>query len=272
MAASSSSQHLAALAPNPIRTRSRTPRRATAANFAPIDEAVALGIGARLARNKVTTLRLVSGRSVRLVPPDGVVTPEGKHYYALRGEWPPSTYAYEQPLIDGKWVLDYNGKKTLVRKFVNGAWQVTRNGADYFKHNQDTFRVEYPVRRAYKEDRARQGYFVYPSEGEYRTGDDGIFGEAIFTVGKLKQRPQPQPRHPGLPELTTDKEQEDEALRAAHAWVASPDRQHLQAYDMSEETPDGVKRRDHHTLSDWVIIWPDSPFIYVYDPISKSEL
>ena len=68
-----------------------------------IDEAVALGVSARMQRRTShIVLRTTSNPNVRLVSAAGDVTPEGQHYYGLRGEPAPSVYAYEQALIDGK--------------------------------------------------------------------------------------------------------------------------------------------------------------------------
>ena len=87
--------------------------------FPEIDEAVALGVGARMQRaTNHIILRTTSNPNVRLVSAAGDVTPEGQHYYGLRGERVPSVYACEQALINGMWVVGFDGKKHMVRRFL----------------------------------------------------------------------------------------------------------------------------------------------------------
>ena len=83
------------------------------------------GARAQLQRGMALTLRLTTGRSVRLVSPDGVVTPEGDYYYQQLNIPVPTIYTYEQPLINGKYVIGYDGKKHDVRTMKTGAWEVT---------------------------------------------------------------------------------------------------------------------------------------------------
>ena len=78
------------------------------------------------------------------------MTEEGKEYYDVLGEAYPTIYPYEQGLINGKWVKGFDGKMHMVSRFLGGEWVVTPKGANYFKYNQDEWRVEYPVRKAYK--------------------------------------------------------------------------------------------------------------------------
>ena len=113
-----------------------------------IHEAIALGTRAYVNTRLMTVnLHLTDNRKVKLVGADGVLTDEGKEYYNVRGEAHPSIYPYEQPLINGKWVLGFDGTKHMVRRFLGGEWVVTPKGANYFKHNQDEWRVQYPVRK-----------------------------------------------------------------------------------------------------------------------------
>ena len=118
-----------------------------------IHEAIALGTRAYVNTRLMTVnLHLTDNRKVKLVGADGVVTAEGEEYYRKLGMAFPSIYPYDQPLINGKWVKGFDGK--LVRRFLSGEWVVTPKGANYFKYNQDEWRVEYLVRRAYKPDRS----------------------------------------------------------------------------------------------------------------------
>ena len=135
---------IAAPIQNPLRRPKRTARpRGMATNLAPIDAAFDLGHRARLMPTMATTLHLGSGASVTLVTPHGEVSPAGLRYYERMGVAPPTTSAYEQPLIDGKWAIDREGKRQAVRRMVNGVWQVTKKGEAYFRYNQDTFEVLY---------------------------------------------------------------------------------------------------------------------------------
>ena len=57
-------------------------------------------------------------------------------------------YAYGQELEGGKWVRGYNGNRVLVRRWVNGQWQITREGENYFRYNKNDYVVSVPIRRA----------------------------------------------------------------------------------------------------------------------------
>ena len=106
-----------------------------------IHEAIALGTRAYVHNETMTVnLRLTSNRTVRLVEADGVVTEAGQEYYNVLGEAYPTIYPYEQGLINEKWVVGFDKKKHMVRRFVSGEWVVTPKGANYFKHNQDEWR------------------------------------------------------------------------------------------------------------------------------------
>ena len=106
------------------------------AAFARVDAAFDLGTRAVFQKNTTTTLRLARS-SVTLVAADGTATPAGLHYYRRLGVEPPTTFAYEQPLIEGQWVLDREGKWQQVRRMVHGAWEVTKKGEAYFRYNRD---------------------------------------------------------------------------------------------------------------------------------------
>ena len=79
---------------------------------AKIDESIRMGRSATL--NKTTarvTLQLPTNRYETLVSPDGTVSDAGKYYYEQLGIAPPSIFAYEQPLINNRWVRTFNGGK-----------------------------------------------------------------------------------------------------------------------------------------------------------------
>ena len=113
-----------------------------------IDAAVDTGIAAQLQKSMNVTLKLASGRSVRLVSADGVPTREGAHYYSKLGIDPPAIFPYEQGLLNGKWVVGFDGKKKMVQRMgADGSWKVPL-GANYFKYNRDSYKVEFPARLA----------------------------------------------------------------------------------------------------------------------------
>ena len=63
--------------------------------------------------------------------------------------------------------------------------------------------------------------------------------------------------------MATDKEQEDWAIAAAKEWIKKQPQ--LDAYDVAAERPDGVLRRNHGKPDKWYVIFPDSPWWYVWD-------
>ena len=51
----------------------------------------------------------------------------------------PRLYAYEQPLLNDKWVMAFDGTRVKVReRNSDGSWRITKNGEDYFRY---TFRA-----------------------------------------------------------------------------------------------------------------------------------
>ena len=146
-----------------------------------IHEAIALGSRATANTRLMTVnLRLTDNRKTTLVGADGVVTEEGKEYYAVLGVAHPTIFPYEQPLHNGKWVLGFDlapgvpGKWHQMRRpGAPGHWAVTKKGAEYFKHNQDEWLVQYPVRRMFREKvEGKTGLCVQPIDGEYLTVDN----------------------------------------------------------------------------------------------------
>ena len=77
---------------------------------AKIDESIRMGRSANL--NKTTarvTLQLPTNKYETLVSPDGTVSDAGAYYYQQLGIAPPSIFAYEQPLINNRWVKTFTG-------------------------------------------------------------------------------------------------------------------------------------------------------------------
>ena len=87
---------------------------------------------------------VVNGRRRKLIEASGKVTEAGRIYYEILGIDPPRLYAYEQPLINDKWVMGFSGRDILVRRRVNGAWTITKEGENYFRFNRDEFLLEVP--------------------------------------------------------------------------------------------------------------------------------
>ena len=89
-----------------------------------INAAVNAGITGQLQKSMNITLKLASGRSVRLVSADGVPTREGTYYYSKLGIDPPAIFPYEQGLLSGKWVVGFDGHKKMVRRMgADGTWE-----------------------------------------------------------------------------------------------------------------------------------------------------
>ena len=77
-----------------------------------IDESIRMGRSANL--NKTTakvTLQLPTNKYETLVSADGTVSAAGSYYFQQLGVAPPSICAYEQPLINNRWVKPYGGGK-----------------------------------------------------------------------------------------------------------------------------------------------------------------
>ena len=102
----------------------------------------------------------IGNRRARLQNADGTLTRAGKHYHEHLGEEPPLLYPYEQQLDQNQWVCGYNGKRVHVRKWVNGAWQVTKKGENYFRYIKNEYVVQVPVRRIVSVRRNGQDMYV----------------------------------------------------------------------------------------------------------------
>ena len=95
----------------------------------------------RRASSQAQFVRAPDGREITLQKADNQLTPEGKVYWAKMGLPAPSLYAYDQPLIEGKYVRAYNSKPIEVREKVNGVWKVTKKGEGYFRFNRTEYQV-----------------------------------------------------------------------------------------------------------------------------------
>ena len=77
---------------------------------AKIDEAIRMGRSANLNKTIAkVTLQLPTNKYEILVSADGTVSAAGSYYYQQLGVAPPSIFAYEQPLINNKWVKTFTG-------------------------------------------------------------------------------------------------------------------------------------------------------------------
>ena len=219
-----------------------------------IDVAVNAGITGQLQKKSMNvTLKLASGSSVRLVSSDGVPTREGTHYYSKLGIDPPAIFPYEQGLLNGKYVVGFDGKKKLVRRMGADGLQVTPMGVNYFKYNRDSYKVEFPTRLARPASNAkgkRTGWVLDKETFEY-TSRDPEEGKS-FTVGKLKAQARPLPRRPPLPLLATDAEREQHVRDAANAWIR-------QQKKITAKDPLTGEEGEYH------VVLYDSPMWYVWD-------
>ena len=123
--------------------------RAQARTNSMIDAAIQGGSVAELNHKNMSVALRIGRRNVKLVGGDGVATREGTHYYGQLGIPPPAVYPYEQGLVNGKWIVGFDGKKHLVqRQTSDGKWATTKKGLDYFRYNRDEYEVEFPIRIA----------------------------------------------------------------------------------------------------------------------------
>ena len=129
-------------------------------------------------------------------------------------------YPYEQGLINGKWLVGFDGKKHLVQRMTSdGKWATTKKGLDYFRYNKDTYQVLFPMRPAhpsktphkFEKEMLWKVAMVDPSFDYARGHDEGT----PWTVGKIKG-PSPGSR---MSLLATDKEKEDHVRAAAGKWL-----------------------------------------------------
>ena len=67
-------------------------------------------------RSMRVVLRLPTNRLETLVSADGTVSDAGRHYYQKLGAAQPTIFAHEQPLINNKWAIAFDGSKKLVQR------------------------------------------------------------------------------------------------------------------------------------------------------------
>ena len=102
-------------------------------------------------KDKRVQLR-VAGRSypLTIVKANGDVTKEGEKYYELKGQVPPTIFPYEQNPDAQGFILNFDGSKTRVFKFVKRQGLVvkepTKRGEDYYANLRDDFDVNVPQR------------------------------------------------------------------------------------------------------------------------------
>ena len=115
-----------------------------------IDAAIEGGGVAELNHKNMTVALQIGRRNLKLVGGDGVPTREGTHYYSHLGIPPLAVYPYEQGLVNGKWIVGFDGKKHLVQRMTSdGKWATTKKGLDYFKYNRDEYVLKFPIRLAH---------------------------------------------------------------------------------------------------------------------------
>ena len=171
-------------------------------------------------------------------------------------------YPYEQGLVNGKWIVGFDGKKHLVQRMTSGGkWATTKKGLDYFRYNCDEYEVKFPIRIAHPERFSKKKSSLTKlfteKDGEvwriakvdpnldYSTGD---IDDKAWKVGAIKG-PVPNSR---MSLLATDKEKEDHARKQGAQWL-----QHR-----GEITGvDTVTREE----GKWKVVLNDSPKKLVHD-------
>ena len=101
-----------------------------AAMEAQIREAIAAGTQPQRYKTSIAQFIRVGGKNVRLIGADSRTTAEGRYYYGQIGISPPLSYRYDQPLINDKWVVGFDGTRIKVRDNNNadGSWKITKAG------------------------------------------------------------------------------------------------------------------------------------------------
>ncbi len=136
----------------------------------------AIAAGTRPQRYKTSVaqfIRAPGGRRIKLVGADSQPTAEGRYYYAQLGVDVPLLYAYEQPLLNDKWVMAFDGTRVKVReRNADGSWRITKNGEDYFRYNRNQYLPRVPFLIAKKlMQREGDGYDGTVVAGEYMPFD-----------------------------------------------------------------------------------------------------
>ena len=90
-------------------------------------------------------IRAEGGRKIALIGADSRPTAAGLFYYKELGIEPPKRFAYEQPLLNDKWVVAFDGSRVKVReRMADGSWRITKAGMPYFKYNRTEFLPSIP--------------------------------------------------------------------------------------------------------------------------------
>ena len=71
--------------------------------------------------------RLPTNRFETLVSADGTVSDVGRHCYQDLGVAAPTVFACEQPLINIKWAVAFDGSKKVVQRMEADGWKPTKN-------------------------------------------------------------------------------------------------------------------------------------------------
>ena len=114
------------------------------------------GVPVKRTRTQAYTLKVGANKTLTLLAADGVATATGRFYYSTLLQLPlPAAYAYEQPLLQGKWVKGFDGNDILMRRRDSeGKWQPTRDGINYFKYLRDEFLVSVQAVRPMRSNNA----------------------------------------------------------------------------------------------------------------------
>jgi hypothetical protein len=146
---------------------------------AQLQAAIAAGTWPQRYRTSVAQfIRAPGGRRIKLINADSQPTAEGRYYYAQLGVDVPRLYVYEQPLINDKWVMAFDGTRVKVReRNSDGAWRITKKGEDYFRYNRNQYLPSVPFLIAKKlVQREGGGYDGTVVASEYMPSDLAIAG------------------------------------------------------------------------------------------------
>ena len=84
---------------------------------------------------------------------------------------------------------------------------------------------------------------------------------SVFTIGKLKARPQPELRKPEPAELATEEGRKTHAMDTTLAWLATQPK--VMARNMDGRPEGGL--RHEQPLEEFTVVSYDSPCNFVYD-------
>ena len=234
-------------------SRPATNSRALSARTAmasPVERAYAQGATPVIRKTDRAVMLTVPGktRKIALVKGDGTVTPEGTTFYNLTGVPAPMAFPYEQPLLHGKWVQNFDGSRTMVRRMnAQQEWVPTKAGANYFKYNRETFEATIPTFEAHPRDSVTldnglQRVLYWVNEVQPRAW---TMTTAQIPDSPLKELTTGHIRATGR--LATIEQREEHARQAIEQWIGQC------------ETLRDINNRE------WHVVWPDSPCRLVHD-------